>query len=103
MFIAMNRFKVAKGRGPDFEALWLGRDTHLSGVPGFLEFRLLKGPEADAHTIYSSHTEWASHADFEAWTKSDAFRAAHRQAKPPEGLYLGPPVFEGFDVLQTLR
>ena len=46
MYIAMNRFRVAKGSEADFEALWLGRDSHLGGVPGFVEFHLLKGPSA---------------------------------------------------------
>jgi hypothetical protein len=29
-------------------------------VPGFVEFHLLKGPEAEDHTLYSSHTVWQS-------------------------------------------
>ncbi len=46
MFIAMNRFRVKKGFEGVFEEVWLGRDTYLDLVPGFLEFHLLKGPEA---------------------------------------------------------
>ncbi len=105
MFIAMNRFKVTRGREADFETLWLERDSHLSGVSGFVEFHLLRGPEQDDHTLFSSHSVWASQADFEAWTTSDAFRKAHRQAggASPEGLYLGPPNFEGFEVIQTVK
>jgi heme-degrading monooxygenase HmoA len=52
----------------------------LEKVPGFVEFHLLKGPEAEAHTLYASHTVWEDCAVFEAWTKSEAFRAAHRRA-----------------------
>jgi heme-degrading monooxygenase HmoA len=103
MFIAMNRFRVVRGRQADFEKMWLSRDTHLSDVPGFVEFHLLKGPDADDHTLYSSHSVWASKEDFEAWTKSEAFRKAHRQAAPAEGMYLGPPNFEGFEVIQTVK
>jgi len=80
MFIAMNRFQVARGSEQDFEQVWLSRDSHLEKVPGFVEFHLLKGPEADDHTLYASHTVWKSHAAFEAWTKSEAFRAAHHKA-----------------------
>jgi heme-degrading monooxygenase HmoA len=29
MFIAMNRFRVAKGSETDFEHVWLSRDSHL--------------------------------------------------------------------------
>jgi heme-degrading monooxygenase HmoA len=74
MFIAMNRFRVAKGSEADFEQVWLSRDSHLDKVPGFVEFHLLKGPEAEDHTLYASHTVWESRAVFEAWTKSEAFR-----------------------------
>jgi hypothetical protein len=47
MFIAMNRFRVAKGSEANFEQVWLSRDSHLEKVPGFVEFHLLKGPEAE--------------------------------------------------------
>ena len=103
MFIAMNRFQVRKGSEEAFESVWLNRDTHLEAVPGFVEFHLLKGPEAEDHTLYSSHTVWQSRAAFEAWTKSEAFRAAHRSAGENKPLYLGHPQFEGFEVRQTVR
>ena len=103
MFIAMNRFRVALGHESDFEEVWLSRDSHLKGVPGFVEFQLLKGPERNDHRLYSSHSVWASEHDFEAWTKSDAFRKAHQGAKSIEGMYLGPPNFEGFEVLQDVK
>jgi hypothetical protein len=52
MFIAMNRFRVVKGSEDAFENVWLSRDSHLDTVPGFVEFRLLKGPEAeDTHCM----------------------------------------------------
>jgi heme-degrading monooxygenase HmoA len=102
MFIAMNRFQVARGSEQDFEQVWLSRDSHLEKVPGFVEFHLLKGPEADDHTLYASHTVWKSHAAFEAWTKSEAFRAAHHKAGGNKPLYLGHPQFEGFEVRQSL-
>ena len=74
----------------------------LGGVPGFIEFHLLRGPERDDHVLYSSHTLWASQADFEAWTRSEAFRRAHRDAGSNRPLYLGHPEFEGFEVIQTV-
>ena len=74
MFIAMNRFQVVKGKEEAFEHMWQSRDSYLHELKGFVEFHLLKGPEAEDHTLYSSHTVWASKADFEAWTKSEQFR-----------------------------
>jgi heme-degrading monooxygenase HmoA len=103
MFIAMNRFRVKKGAEDSFEHVWMTRDIHLHKVPGFVEFHLLKGPEQEDHTLYSSHTVWQSKASFEAWTKSEEFRAAHRDAGTNKPLYLDHPQFEGFEVRQTVR
>lgn len=105
MYIAMNRFTVPLENAEAFEALWLGRDSHLAGLPGFVEFHMLKGPESDGHRLYSSHTVWASEADFVAWTKSDAFRAAHAQAGSgtTRKLHAGAPKFEGFTAIQHIR
>ena len=102
MFIAMNRFRVVKGREEDFETVWRGRDSRLKGLPGFVEFHLLKGPEGEDHTLYASHTIWRTRADFEAWTQSDALRQAHKGAGETKGMYLGGPQFEGFDVVLEL-
>ena len=102
MFIAMNRFKVTRGSEAEFERVWTTRDTHLQEVEGFVEFRLLRGPERDDHVLYASHTVWRSRDDFEAWTRSEAFRLAHRNAGGNRPLYLGHPEFEGFEVVQTV-
>jgi heme-degrading monooxygenase HmoA len=102
MFIAMNRFRVAKGSEAVFEQVWKSRDSHLEKVPGFVEFHILKGPEAEDHTLYASHTIWENRATFEAWTRSEAFRAAHNRAGDNKPLYLDHPQFEGFEVLQTV-
>ena len=99
MFIAMNRFKVAPGHEDAFEEVWRSRDSRLADVPGFVEFRLLKGAPQEDHTLFASHTIWASEQDFENWTKSDHFRQAHRDAGENKPLYLGHPQFEGFSVV----
>lgn len=103
MFIAMNRFQVKLGSEADFEAVWLGRDTHLGKVPGFVSFQLLRGPERDGHRLYASHSLWRSQAAFEAWTRSEAFRLAHKDAGDNRALYAGHPQFEGFEVLQEVE
>jgi heme-degrading monooxygenase HmoA len=102
MFIAMNRFKVVKGQEPAFERRWLERDSYLAEVPGFVTFHLLRGPERDDHTLYSSHTTWADKQAFIDWTHSEHFRAAHRDAGENRPLHLGHPEFEGFEAVQTL-
>ena len=102
MYIAMNRFKVHLGSEQDFEAVWLNREVHLHEVPGFVEFHLLRGPQRDDHRLYSSHAVWESEQHFRDWTQSEAFRAAHKGAGGNKPLYLGPPEFEGFEVIQTV-
>jgi heme-degrading monooxygenase HmoA len=102
MFIAMNRFKVIPGQERAFETVWTSRDTHLRDVPGFVEFHLVRGPAKEDHVLYASHTIWRTRAAFEAWTRSEAFRAAHASAGSNAPLYRGHPEFEGFDVIQTV-
>lgn len=99
MFVAMNRFQIVRGREADFERVWSERDTHLDGVPGFMEFRLLRGAESEDHTLYASHSIWADRESFEAWTRSEAFRKAHAGAGERRDLYLGHPEFEGFETV----
>lgn len=99
MFVAMNRFKVFKSEAEAFETVWRTRDRHLDEVPGFVEFHLLKGPEGEETVLYSSHTIWRSRADFEAWTKSEAFRKAHAGAGSNKPMYDGHPHFEGFEAI----
>jgi heme-degrading monooxygenase HmoA len=103
MFIAMNRFQVAKGSEEEFEKVWAERDSHLNEVPGFVQFHLLRGPEAEDHTLYASHTLWRDRGAFEDWTRSEAFRKAHAGAGDRKSLYLGHPQFEGFDIILELQ
>jgi heme-degrading monooxygenase HmoA len=102
MFIAMNRFKVLPGSEAAFEEVWASRDTQLPSVPGFISFNLLRGPVRDDHVLYASHTIWRDKAAFEDWTRSEAFRQAHRNAGGNRPMYLGHPDFEGFDVIQSV-
>jgi heme-degrading monooxygenase HmoA len=98
MYVAMNRFKVLKGSENAFEDVWKNRESSLAEMSGFREFHLLRGPvnDAEGYTLFASHTVWESQDDFTAWTQSENFRAAHRNAGSNKPLYLGHPVFEGF-------
>ena len=102
MYIAMNRFSVKSENAEAFEALWLGRDSHLKEMEGFVEFHMLRGPEKDGILLYASHTVWQSVEAFRAWTKSDAFRAAHKDAGTTSKLHEGSPTFEGFETIQHI-
>ena len=97
MFLAMNRFRIARGAEEGFEKIWRERESFLKDVPGFVSFALLKGGSDDTQSLYASHSVWESRAAFEAWTRSENFRKAHAQANAPKGTYLGPPNLELFE------
>ena len=99
MFIAMNRFKIIIGKENEFENVWKSRETHLDKVPGFKKFNLIKGKTTEDFTLYASHSIWNSKKDFINWTKSEAFKLAHKNAGQHKDLYLGAPNFEGFEVV----
>ncbi len=103
MYLTMNRFKVAEGREEEFEEIWASRDSHLKEVEGFRAFHLMRGETKDGHTLYASHTTWASRAAFEAWTRSEAFRKAHAGVRPQRDLYDGPPELEVFESVQSME
>ncbi|KXV56363.1 antibiotic biosynthesis monooxygenase [Acetobacter tropicalis] len=102
MYIAMNRFKVHPDHEEAFKKRWLEREVLLKTVPGFESFQFLQGPRYEDYVLYASHTVWASYDAFIGWTKSEQFRAAHANAGEGKPLTVGPPVFEGFQVLQNI-
>jgi heme-degrading monooxygenase HmoA len=99
MYVAMNRFRVTRGSEQEFEQVWASRERRLSDMAGFVSFHLLRGPIRDDHTLYASQSVWESHDLFLAWTRSEQFRASHRNAGNTKPLYLGPPDFEGFEAV----
>ena len=74
-------------------------NLHFGGIGDHLPLR--PGPVDDDHALYASHSLWRSRADFEAWTRSEVFRRARRDAGEHRGLYLGPPQPETFEVIHT--
>ena len=95
MFVAMNNFKVNAGREDDFEKQWRERETFLEGVPGFVEFMLLK---SDKTGDYISHTTWKDRQAFIDWTQSESFAKGHRQGSVA-GVLDGPPVIGLFEAV----
>ena len=79
--------------------IWKKRETHHSNVSGFIEFNLVKVKTEDTHTLCASHSTCESRKDFEDWTKSEAFRKAHKGAGIHSDIYLEHPQFKGFEVI----
>ncbi|MEM1081369.1 MAG: antibiotic biosynthesis monooxygenase [Pseudomonadota bacterium] len=101
MFVAMNRFQIRPGQEEAFETIWRERESHLQSMDGFQSFHLLRGPESEEHTLFISHTIWASKQHFEDWTRSEAFRQAHKNAGGARNnIYLGHPNFEGYSLVE---
>lgn len=71
-------------------------------MSGFVAFHLLCGPERDDHVLYASHSVWPSLEGFEAWTRSEQFRAAHADGGSGKPLTITHPEFEGFTALQEV-
>jgi len=67
MFIAINRFRVFRGREYEFELRWRERETGLQATPGFISVSLLRNWLGDDTTEYVSHSTWRSREDFDAW------------------------------------
>lgn len=103
MYLTMNRFKVRLGHEAEFEEVWSSRDSQLTRVPGFRAFHLMKGPEHEGYRLYASHTAWDSESAFVDWTRSEAFRIAHKGAGDHRDIYLGPPELETFEAVQTVE
>lgn len=45
----------------------------------------------------------AGKIEFDKWTRSEAFRAAHRDAGSGKSLTLSHPEFEGFEAIQVVK
>ena len=99
MYIAMNRFQIVTGKEKIFEQLWKNRETYLESVKGFKSFNLIKGEANETFTLYASHSTWSSKDAFTNWTKSEAFRKAHKNAGSNRNIYIGHPKFEVFEVI----
>jgi heme-degrading monooxygenase HmoA len=101
MFIAMKRFRVAKGSEAVFEQVWMSRESHLDKVPGFVAFHFSKVPKLKI----TRSTPPTPCGKTVLCLKHDQIRcipAAHHKAGDNKPLYLDHPRFEGFEVRQTV-
>jgi heme-degrading monooxygenase HmoA len=77
----------------------MSRDSHLEKVPGFVEFHLLKSPEAEDYTLYASHTVWKTALCLRRGPNRRRSVPASSRAGDNKPLYLDHPQFEGFEVV----
>ena len=92
MFIVMNRITVSEGRQQDFEKTFTERDRAVDLMPGFVDLQVLRPAEGRTYVVL---TRWKTREDFQKWTESEAFVAAHRKQSP--GLAEGRPTLEIYE------
>lgn len=64
MYIAMNRFQVARGSEEEFESMWRARESYLDEVPGFHQFSLLRSASEEDFTLFATHVLWETEQAF---------------------------------------
>ena len=97
MIVVQNRFEIAAGYEDEFIEQFETREGDVETRDGFRKFELLKPADEDTNTFVSM-TVWDSRADFEAWTDSAAFEAAHDSDAPRE-MFEGHPTLEIHEVV----
>ncbi|HYJ45829.1 MAG TPA: antibiotic biosynthesis monooxygenase [Pyrinomonadaceae bacterium] len=75
----MNRIPVAEGHEAEFEKTFAERDRAVDQMPGFVDLNVFRPAEGRTYIVM---TRWKSREDFDRWTQSEAFRAAHQKQSP---------------------
>lgn len=94
MIVVMNRITVAEGRHEEFEENFGGRELAVHLMPGFVDLEVLRPQEG---SLYIVLTRWKTRQDFEQWTQSEVFLAAHKKQTP--GVAAERPTLEIYEVL----
>ncbi len=81
MILAVNRIFVDPRYHEEFEERLRTRLGMVENAPGFLRLEILKPVEGEDYLLL---TWWETREDFERWTRSEAFRAAHARPTPRE-------------------
>ncbi|ADY26149.1 Antibiotic biosynthesis monooxygenase [Deinococcus proteolyticus MRP] len=100
MITVANRIFVHPEYHSQFEARFQDRAGLVDGMQGFIANQVLR-PTAEGDPFIVL-TFWRSREDFEAWTRSDAFRQGHaRSGSLPKEAFSGPNRLEVHEVVQV--
>ena len=113
MIVVTNRIPVAEGHEPDFEDRFKNRVHLVDKSPGFIRNEVHRPkpmkmdrdagkfvPNPEEQGYYEVKTWWRSMEDFEAWTRSDSFKEAHKD-RPPKEMFAGPNKLEIHEVFTS--
>lgn len=100
MIVTSNRIPVNLEHAEAFENRFSNRASQVDDMDGFIAFQLLRPTkEGDPYIVM---TFWESQSHFEAWTNSEEFKQGHAKSGTlPEGTFLGHPVLETHEVIQS--
>lgn len=93
--VKINAISVPEGAGPELEKRFAARKHSVDKSPGFEGFQLLRPVSGDNR--YFVVTQWATDADFQAWSESNA-RQAHGGNEGSRPVASGADLFE-FEVV----
>ncbi len=97
MFVATNRLRTESGRGWELEERFRKSSAVAEGAEGFISFQMWKtesSPDCDEYLVV---THWESKEDHHRWTRSDAFKEAHRGGVRADYM-VGHPELANYDV-----
>ena len=99
MIVVVNRIHVKEEYWEEFETRFKNRAGLVDSSPGFIRNLILR-PVEKSSNYHVVMTWWESIKDFEAWTKSQAFKDAHAKHRGAnKDIYAGPNVFEMHEVI----
>ncbi len=81
-YVVANRVSVKAEYRVEFEARFQKRAGEVDKQPGFVRMEILR--PVSENGVYVVLTHWLDQAAFEAWMKSDDFKAAHTNPLPKE-------------------
>ncbi|MBU2755825.1 antibiotic biosynthesis monooxygenase [Acidithiobacillus sp. CV18-2] len=81
-YVVANRVPVKPEFHQEFEERFRRRAGEVEKQPGFVRMEILRPVAEDGMYIVLTH--WQDKAAFEAWLRSDDFKAAHKNPLPKE-------------------
>ncbi|MGO4373451.1 heme oxygenase [Paenibacillus sp. MCAF20] len=83
MVIVTNVSQITKGNGVKLIERF-NRIGKVEGMKGFLGLEVMLTENTKEYDEVTVSTRWESKADFQAWTRSEAFRESHSHRETPE-------------------
>ena len=97
MFVSTNRRRTESGRGWELEDRFRESSKVAEAAEGFISFEMWKTESTPDYDEYLVVTHWESKEAHHRWTRSDAFKEAHRGGVRADYM-VGHPELTNYDV-----